>query len=104
MLAGGRFSQPRASGATFIINPKEQMTHSTRWRKLVTWSLIIASALCFVLVFGWIAATLEQLSEPYHHEGELESIRRAGIFWSIFFAVLGIVFIWCAARLSRKAG
>lgn len=49
-----------------------------------------------------ILGTLEYLSEPYNHEGELESLKRSGIFWSIVFGVLWIVFGAGAAVTMKK--
>ena len=79
------------------------MTHApSDWRKVVAWILVAASVICFVFVLGCIAATVEQLSEPYNHDGQLDSIKRAGVFWSSFFSILGVALVVVATRISRK--
>jgi hypothetical protein len=70
-------------------------------RKFTAWSFMIAAGACPVLMIIKILATMEYLSEPYKHEGQLETLRNNGIFWSCAFGVLTIVFIWAAVRVSR---
>ena len=72
--------------------------------KWTTWILVIASSLCFVVVIGKILGTLEALSEPYNHEGELESIKHSGIFWSTLFGILGLAFMLGAVFTVHRQG
>lgn len=79
------------------------MTHApSGWRKTVSWILVAVSAICFLIVLGCIVGTIEQLSEPYNHEGQLDRIKRTGIFWSVFFGIAGTVLVVSALRLSKK--
>jgi hypothetical protein len=72
-----------------------------RARKLAAWSLMIATGICPVLMIIQILSTMEYLSEPYKHEGQLEALRNNGIFWTCAFGVLTIVFFVAAVRVSR---
>ena len=72
-----------------------------RVRKFTAWSFMIAAGICPVLMIIQILSTMEYLSEPYKHEGQLETLRNNGIFWICVFGILTIVFIWAAVRVSR---
>lgn len=81
----------------------DNMAHTaSRRQRVAVLFLLAAGVLCFGLALAWIAGTVEQLSEPYNHEGQLESIQRDGILWSVIFGVLGVAFAWGATRVSKR--
>ena len=81
----------------------DNMAHTaSRRQRVAVLFLLAAGVLCFGLALAWIFGTAEELSEPYNHQGQLESIRRSGIFRSVVFGVLDVAFIWSATPVSNK--